>query len=51
MDETATTNHAERRLAVSIFVPAEIASTVCMRIQNYNAKDQRIKVFFDALIL
>jgi hypothetical protein len=33
MDETATTDHAERRLAVSIVVPAEIVSTVCIELQ------------------
>ena len=39
MDETATTDHAERRLAVSIVVPAEIVSTVCIEIQLRQKED------------
>src|SRR5262245_15549060 len=38
-EETATTSQAERRLAVSVFVPADIVSSVCIERQSQEKED------------
>jgi hypothetical protein len=39
MDETTTTSHAGRRLAVSTVVPVEIVSAVCIELQFRQNED------------